>query len=90
MESLAEDFKLISKGILKELQIGKLPNTVQACLIAIEGTHAQAELFNIADKLHNSTESPKISTITQQSSANDNLSEQIFRILNGIRIYWSI
>lgn len=88
MESLAGDFKLINKPLLKKLWIGKLPSTIQACLIAIEGSQTQEELFNIADKLHNATERPKISVIKHESSDDissfKNILERINNRLNNL------
>lgn len=67
MESLAGDFKLINKALLKKLWLGKLPSTIQSCLISIEGTQTPEELFVIADKLYDATERTKISAVKHES-----------------------
>lgn len=67
MEALAGDFKLINKPLLKKLWLGKLPPTIQSCLISIEGTQAPEELFAIADKLHDATDRQRVSAIYSNS-----------------------
>lgn len=71
MESLAGDFQLINKQLLKKLWIGKLPSSIQTCLIAIEGTQTPEELFNIADKLYDATEHNKISAVKKENPSED-------------------
>lgn len=63
MESLAGDFKLINKALLKKLWLGKLPTTIQSCLISIESSQTPEELFAIADKLHDATDRIRISAV---------------------------
>lgn len=69
MEALAGDNSLINKQLLRKLWLQKLPLTIQPCIIAMEETLAQEQLFTVADKIHASTDKPKISAISTKGSS---------------------
>lgn len=63
METLAGGNSLINKSLLNKLWLNKLPLNIQPCIIAIESSQNQETIFNIADKIYDSTDRPKISAV---------------------------
>lgn len=51
LEGLAGDNNLINKELLKKIWLSKLPANIQPCVIAIEGTKNNEQMFLIADKI---------------------------------------
>lgn len=70
MESLAASNSLVNEQLLKKLWLNKLPNYVQTCLVAIEDTHNQEELFVVADKVVDaaSSSSAVIASVSQPTN----------------------
>lgn len=68
METLAANNSLVNAPLLKKLWLNKLPNNVRPCIIALESTHSNEELFDIADKINASATS--ISTSSSISAVN--------------------
>lgn len=70
METLAGGNSLINQPLLNKLWLNKLPVTIQPCIIAIESTHQQDEIFKIADRIFDSIDRPNVSSVNQ-SKTND-------------------
>lgn len=71
MESLAGGNSLINVPLLKKLWLNKLPQAIQPCVIAIESTHSQEEIFKIADRIYDATDRSRISAITNDPKQDD-------------------
>lgn len=71
MESLATGNSLVNTPLLKKLWLGKLPYSMQPCIIAIEGTHNQREVFEIADKIFDSTDRPKVAAVASKQEGSN-------------------
>lgn len=63
MENLAVGNNLVNKKLLNKLWLNKLPASVQPCVIAIENTHSQEDVFKIADRIYDSLDRPKVSAV---------------------------
>lgn len=89
MESLASGNTLVNDSLLRKVWINKLPPNIQACLITIESSHTKEDLFNIADRIHDSTltSSWQASAIKSKTSdtPENNISETIQRLENRIK-----
>lgn len=72
MEALAQGNSLVNTSLLRKLWLNKLPSSLQACIIAVENSHSQEEVFTIADRIHDSTASSKISAVTRNSESHSN------------------
>lgn len=83
MENLAGGNSLVNKSLLNKLWLNKLPPSIQPCIIAIESTHEQADLFKIADRIFDSTDRPKIAAVqSKQQNANDSDIKQLLTHLS--------
>lgn len=85
MKSLAGDNKLINEDLLKKLWRNRLPQSIQALVIAIESTHTEEQIFAVADKVHIATDHPRISAIrTETSNFYDELPTLIKKMCESI------
>lgn len=69
MENLAGNNSLINRELLKKLWLNKLPDSIRPCIIAIESTHTNEQVFNIADKIHDSAFGAKIASVNSATSS---------------------
>lgn len=92
MESLAGDKKLVNKQLLYKLWLNKLPTNIQPCIIALESTQDQKDLFMVADKIYHATDRPRIAAVDQNSMSNHSntmadalceISKRLERLENG-------
>lgn len=63
METLAGGNSLVNKPLLNKLWLNKLPPSIQPCVIAIESTHTQEQIFQIADRIFDCSDRPRVSAI---------------------------
>lgn len=63
METLAGGNSLVNKSLLNKLWQNKLPLPIRSCVIAIEASQTQAEIFKIADQIYDSSDRPRISAV---------------------------
>lgn len=83
METLAGGNSLVNKSLLNKLWLNKLPQAIQSCVIAIEGTHKQEEIFKIADRIFDCSDRPKVSSV--QSNSQKELKDLIVDLSNRIK-----
>lgn len=82
METLAGGNSLINKPLLNKLWLNKLPALIQPCIIAIEDTHSQSDIFRIADRMFDSSDRPRISAI--QNQCDNELKDVIIKLTKRI------
>lgn len=68
MENLAGGNSLVNKSLLYKLWINKMPPSIQPCIIAIENSQEQEEIFQIADRIYDSTDRRRVSEIRSNDS----------------------
>lgn len=92
MKSLADNNGLVTCSLLKNLWIKKLPHSIQVCLLAIEDSHQEEDLFKIADRIFDSSSTSlpnKISAIQNTNSSEQNnqsnISEEIHKLSQRIK-----
>ena len=82
METLAGGNSLINRSLLNKLWLNKLPASMQACIIAIEGTHQQEDIFRIADRIYDSSERHNVSSVNVNKNIEEKLDDICRRISN--------
>lgn len=70
MESLAGGNTLVNGPLLNKLWLNKMPVSIQSCLIAIEQSSTQEQIFKIADRIYDSADRPKISAVERKTESN--------------------
>lgn len=69
MDALAQSNSLVNNSLLKKLWINKLPDHIKPTIVALETSQTQEQLFEIADKIYDTTDRGRIFSI--ESVGND-------------------
>lgn len=85
MESLASGNNLVNSPLLMKLWLNRLPSNIRVCLMAVENSQSQSELFTLADRLHDSSaaQASQVSQVNApnvSSSDSELLQKLIFKI----------
>lgn len=86
MESLAQGNSLVNNSLLRKLWLNKLPGSIQACVIAIEGSHSDTEIFSIADRIHDSALTTKVYAlgVNNGNSRTESLQQTVENLQNRL------
>lgn len=63
MESLASGNNLVNSPLVMKLWLNRLPSNIRVCLMAVENSQTQSELFALADRLHHSSAASHVAQI---------------------------
>ena len=82
MESLASGNDLVNSPLVMKLWLNRLPSNIRVCLMAVENSQTQSELFALADRLHHSSAASHVAQINSQVPSSDSelLQKLIFKI----------
>lgn len=81
MVTLAGNMSFVNQQLLQKLWLGKLPKTIQPCIIAIEGTHTQEQTFEIADKIHDSSARANVSAFEREPDVSNDSIQSLLKTL---------
>lgn len=86
MESLANSNDLVNPSLLKGLN--KLPPSLRTCLMAVENSQSQEELFRLADRIHDCSSKFQVSQahIQQSSRHDENIYTELLQRIQRLEI----
>lgn len=83
MESLASGNNLVNPPLVMKLWLNRLPPSIRVCLMAVENSQTQSELFTLADRLHDSSSIPQIAPVSTPHHSNSE-SELLQKLVHRI------